>query len=1654
MSSVRNLSPGEANPFRPSVPESVRDISEDLFHFLQEQASALRETHGVTQAGDSTVPWEHLTWASNTEDFTLGSLGRFVHPEYGIITCRFVQFSDMAAVFPGSPVGIDKRVNSFQWLVTNQLELSDPSLVQGVCGAYDIPTKGQYGWVIVNGVNPQDMGFGGTPSQFLRLKWSATGEVGPGDTDSITIGRIFGRHFDPDGLAWSVPGGSIFIDVLSLQEATNAGIAQDTGNVEERLFILEQAFKGISYNVDVKLNESDIKLTQANDRVNQTAEMISRRVAAVDAAGIRAAIQDQLNLAATFANKAAVSADNAAIAQSQSFTNATSSNTTARSASISSDSAGFYADSATNSANAAQISSDNSDTQAAAAATSASNASVSETNAGTSATSAQNSATNAATSASSATTQAGNAGTSATNANNSAVAAAGSATAAGLSAGQATTSAGQAATSASNASTSATNAAGSASNAASSATTATSAATTATTQATNASNSATTAGNSATDAGVSAGNAATSASNAQTYSSNASTSASQASTSATNAGTSATNASNSASAANTSAVNAASSATAAAGSATTASNQAIAAATSASNASTSATNAGNSAAAAQTSATSASSYSTSAGTSATNASNAASAAGTSATTAGNSANAAGVSATNAANSAAAATTQASNASTSASQASTSASNAAGSAASASTSQTAAASSYTTTLAIAVNSLPPTFESPKYFTNIYNQPETAPDLDTGPFTFPTVTNVGVVVQHNNAAQTGDQSIINKGFLRVVANRVYRVTTKVRSTVDSVPAGNNMSYVAFYGYDATKTFINFAGDGVLAGNYGATKTSFHGNDTGTIADIPVSDGWQIMVWEYASGPVPVYNYLRGIVLINHSNGSGTMQVASLRIEDVTDQKNAESSANAAATSASNAATYSTAAGNSATSSQTFATNASTSATNASNSATTAGTQATNAGNSATNAANSATAAAGSAATAVTQASNASTSATNASNSATTAAGSAAGASTSQVAAANSATSASNLVRDQIPSTFESPVFFTGSDTQPETGLSLDSYGFTFPSVTGIGVVAQVTNTGLQSNSITHKGFMRVLPNRVYRVTMKIRSTVDSSSGADNRCYIAIMGYDSGKSEVGFVGDGLPVGNYGITKESYHGGDTGTIANVPVSDGWQTLGWEYSSGASPTVAFMRGFALMNYNTGNGTMQVAFLKLEDVTGPKSAENSAAAAATSASSAATQATNAGTSATAASNSAVTASTQATAASTSATNAGTNATNAANSAGTAGTNATNASNSATNASNSAAGAATSASNASVSATNAATSASNASGSAASASSSATTAATAYSNLTSLSTGLQAQINTNATAIASTQTQIATATFEVVTSAGTASSAIRLKASSDQNTGLEVSQIQFWDSVNGVRHLAAEINGGRSTWWGDMQVNGAVRIGANRIPIALQSFQIQAKDGDVVSFGADLTNIPTLLFDTSRLAVKTASQVYDVRAQSMTSTGFTLYAKITSASSPVTLTMTGATDAGAGVTPRYQMQKTNSSDANDGNYTFSVTLSVVFSGQTSWPDDPAQGYGEFEAYIRPSGGAWTLAGTIGKTATHNGNGTFNKSFSGVVNFGSTIGLDVSNAEFGIIVSAGVFVSFDSVAWIAMTTSGTSSASPSGELVTVTVIPQNF
>lgn len=180
----------ELNPYRPTLPDEIESISPLLYDHMKSQVETIREQHNVTQAGDSTFGWELLTKIGPEQQFTLGSLGRFYHDDFGIILARYCQFALCAETnWFTQPVGYLRSDSVVTWRVTNDWGKSDPSLVAGVMGSFRQPENGWFGWVITQGANhaPMLVTNGAESEAGDGLVWSEFERMGPGR------GRVLGR---------------------------------------------------------------------------------------------------------------------------------------------------------------------------------------------------------------------------------------------------------------------------------------------------------------------------------------------------------------------------------------------------------------------------------------------------------------------------------------------------------------------------------------------------------------------------------------------------------------------------------------------------------------------------------------------------------------------------------------------------------------------------------------------------------------------------------------------------------------------------------------------------------------------------------------------------------------------------------------------------------------------------------------------------------------------------------------------------------------------------------------------------------------------------------------------------------------------------------------------------------------------------------------------------------------------------------------------------------------------------------------------------------------------------------------------------------------------------------------------------------------------
>jgi hypothetical protein len=166
------------------LPQYPATQIEEIYYQLYTQ-------QGNNQAGNATTSWYQTTQLDNTPQFQLGAIGRFVHPTYGIVMARYVQYLNPdPQAWTGAPVGYNDGPGGFNWQATNDLTQSHLTGLIGLQGAYTPPASGQCGWVITDGINTQSLQFSGQspPSSGDLLVWSGSGFVAAGT--SGVIGRV------------------------------------------------------------------------------------------------------------------------------------------------------------------------------------------------------------------------------------------------------------------------------------------------------------------------------------------------------------------------------------------------------------------------------------------------------------------------------------------------------------------------------------------------------------------------------------------------------------------------------------------------------------------------------------------------------------------------------------------------------------------------------------------------------------------------------------------------------------------------------------------------------------------------------------------------------------------------------------------------------------------------------------------------------------------------------------------------------------------------------------------------------------------------------------------------------------------------------------------------------------------------------------------------------------------------------------------------------------------------------------------------------------------------------------------------------------------------------------------------------------------------
>jgi hypothetical protein len=231
---VTSFSPPESNPYKPTVPESLAAIDPELHELSRENQETLREQHNITQAGDTTFPFQLFTLTHSVKLYNLGSISKFYHDEYGLIHARYVQFDlidpDTNA---GCPMGLIFKHGTLDWVVTNRLEASHPLLVVGVNAAFTLPKDKDYGWVICDGPNLQQIVNDSAGAELGEgFSWSSNGRV-----SNVASGLVLGRRLNKTNERL-IDVGQMYIKLESLSaksviDELSVFIAGLTSDIEE-----------------------------------------------------------------------------------------------------------------------------------------------------------------------------------------------------------------------------------------------------------------------------------------------------------------------------------------------------------------------------------------------------------------------------------------------------------------------------------------------------------------------------------------------------------------------------------------------------------------------------------------------------------------------------------------------------------------------------------------------------------------------------------------------------------------------------------------------------------------------------------------------------------------------------------------------------------------------------------------------------------------------------------------------------------------------------------------------------------------------------------------------------------------------------------------------------------------------------------------------------------------------------------------------------------------------------------------------------------------------------------------------------------------------------------------------------------------------------
>lgn len=283
------------NPFDLEPPESLRNLSPELFEYLRDLNERLTDEHNASQAGAPIFPFAWLTQRYLKQDYPLGSIGRFVHAQYGTLHAIFVKFTQE----PSDVVeGVGWKRSTFgSGEVTYNKSESDDLLFAGL----DLTTTtGTFGWVMISGITPLPLNLTENAKASQLLKWEGGSSFAPSDD----AGVILVANATGD-LVCKAGNGTLKVNNTS-QAFTGtingindqlASMLNQIGTLEGQVATLNEDFSGT-----IPIASTLLTIQQQLNKVTQSVTILSKTTATFNADSVTARMEGMLAASRNYYN--------------------------------------------------------------------------------------------------------------------------------------------------------------------------------------------------------------------------------------------------------------------------------------------------------------------------------------------------------------------------------------------------------------------------------------------------------------------------------------------------------------------------------------------------------------------------------------------------------------------------------------------------------------------------------------------------------------------------------------------------------------------------------------------------------------------------------------------------------------------------------------------------------------------------------------------------------------------------------------------------------------------------------------------------------------------------------------------------------------------------------------------------------------------------------------------------------------------------------------------------------------------------------------------------------------------------------------------------------------------------------------------------------